>query len=380
MISLGGQISVQLNIGGIDDFVDVEDFHAMRIAEVAGGTRPILNLDFQVNDSAVCEFLNTGNIITLMFGIDEPVSEIMQFEIVGDTKNKDYHVGSSVSLLGAMYRPSFTSTVCSDSFINKKSYEALNEIAARNNMNLITNKAISTNDKQTWYQNGMTDWEMIDYIVSRAYLNTNTFFSYGFDCNNIYFYDVRESLKEGVKWILSVDGGAKEDINSPIVNISTYSCNEGDVGMLSDLAGKNVKTIGYNVDTGEMLTSHYQLKTFTTMDTNKINVNPVGCKNYSYMITTGDEHPFLLDAINQNRRNNALFSSYVCHVPVAGQFRNFRLLDTVQLIPLETDKEAEGFYFITGISREYVNNVYTTVLTLNREGANGMDGNLAEGE
>ena len=82
---------------------------------------------------------------------------------------------------------------------------------------------------------------------------------------------------------------------------------------------------------------------------------------------------------NQNFRNNVLFSSYTCHVPVTGQYRDFRLFDVVQLIPSDSDKDAEGIYFITGIAKEYKDMQYTTLLTLNRESANGIKGDLEDG-
>ena len=84
-------------------------------------------------------------------------------------------------------------------------------------------------------------------------------------------------------------------------------------------------------------------------------------------------------ALNQNKRNNILFSSYTVDVPVTGTFRDFKLFDTVLLMPAETDKEAEGIYFITGIAKEYKDYQYTTILTLNRESANGIRGDLEGG-
>ena len=150
-------------------------------------------------------------------------------------------------------------------------------------------------------------------------------------------------------------------------------------GQNSHIAGRNVVNVGYNLDTGEMTNPKYNLKTFTTMDTKKVNVNSTGCQSYNYMITTGDEHSFTMEALNQNKRNNILFSSYTVYVPVTGTFRDFKLFDVVKLIPLEQDKEAEGFYFITGIAKEYRNKQYTTMLTLNRESANGIKGDLEGG-
>ena len=377
MIVLGNQLALQFNIGDMTDFLDIEDFHYMRIAENAGGLRPILDMHFTVNDTHVLEYINNGNIISLMYGRNEPNSDLLQFELYGDSKNREYHVGSTVSLMGAMYNPGFTSRTKSHSFKNKKSYEVLQALATQNNMKFKTNSNIKTNDSQIWYQNGIKDWTMVNKVAPLAYKDSSTFFAYGFDNNTLYFYDIKEHLKEGVKWVLSVEAAGDDDSN--IVNIGTYFCDDSCAGQNADLAGKNVTNICYNLDTGEMTKPAYSLKTFTTMDTNSINVNSTGCKSYNYAITTTDEHTYAVEALNQNKRNNILFSSYTVDVPVTGTFRDFKLFDTVLLMPAETDKEAEGIYFITGIAKEYKDYQYTTILTLNRESANGIRGDLEGG-
>ena len=98
------------------------------------------------------------------------------------------------------------------------------------------------------------------------------------------------------------------------------------------------------------------------------------------MITSNSDHGKSLEAINQNRRNNMLFSSFIVRVPIPGQYRDFHLLDVVQLTPAERDDECYGLYIITGIVRQFINGVYTTNLTLNRESANGIKGDLVQGE
>lgn len=384
MIVLGNQLALQFAIGNKEniflkqDFLEIEDFQYMRIAENGGGLRPIINLTFQVNHEDVIPYLNTGNIITIMYGIQKPSSKIMQFEILGDNKSRDYHVGSTVSILGGLYNRGFTDQIKSDTFLKKKSYEVLRQISAQNGFNFITNSNIKTNDAQNWYQSGMKDWQMTNFVANRAYKDSETFFVYGFDSQNFYFYDLKQHLANGIKWFLSVTSVGQDECSN-VVNIGTYSCDDSNAGSNAKFAGKNITNVCYNLDTGEFSNPKYQLKTFTTMDTNSVNVNSTDCINYNYQITTSDEHNFSVEAQNQNFRNNVLYSSYTCHVPVTGQYREFQLFDVVQLIPADKDKEAEGIYFISGIAKEYKDMQYTTILTLNRESANGIKGDLDGG-
>ena len=115
------------------------------------------------------------------------------------------------------------------------------------------------------------------------------------------------------------------------------------------------------------------------MDTDSINLNSTDCATYEYNITTNDEHKYSVEAQKQNLKNQILYSSYNCHVVVADDYHDFKLMDTVMLIPGDEDKEAEGVYFITGIVKQYSKNQYKTILTMNRESANGIKGDLESG-
>ena len=376
MITLKNQLVLQFSLGEFTDFIQVDDFKGMEIIEHAGGLRPIINLRFLLIKKEIIPYINQGNIITLRYGIEHLSNDSLQFEIQGDTKTQQYKLGSEINIRAAFYNNSFTSTIKSRN-INGKSYEVLKQIVEGVNMKFQTNVQ-RTNDKQVWYQDGKTDWIFSKYIVDRAWKDDSTFFVHGFDCNNFYFYDVRDLL-QNIKWTLTCNNVGNSE-NDHIVNIGTYQVDDSLQGQMSILAGKNVTTIGYNVDTGEFLQPKHKLKTFTTLGTNSINMNSTNCSTYNYMITSGRDHENTILALNQNKRNNILFSSYTVRLSVPGQYRDFRLLDPVKLIPAERDMDAEGFYLITGIVRQFSDGIYRTNLTLNRESANGIRGNLEQGE
>jgi len=382
MIVLGNQVALQLSIGPANnysmftDFVDIEDFKFMTIQENSGGPRPILTLQFKIQQEEVIPYINNGNLITIQYGVNEPSSDLLQFSIEGDQQSKEYKAGSFVTIIGAMYNPGFTESVGSNSYPDLKSYELFKKVCEEGGMKFITNVEKS-NDKQTWYKTGQTNWEFLYESWDQAYRDDTTFFSFALDNNNVYFYDMKEKLKQDVDWVLSVHH-IGENENSKIVNISTYEPDDSDAGQLADLAGKNELNVVYNVDSGEMGASEYKLQSYTSQGTNKLNMNTTGCQNYNYTICSGDVHSNYTTAKNQNKRNNVLFSSYKIFVPVVGQYRPFKLLDTVNLITGEKDPASEGYYFITGITRQYSNGQYQTNLLLNRESANGLRGDDLE--
>lgn len=376
MIKLDNQLVLQFNIGEYQDFIQTQDFHRMEIIENAGGPRPILNLTFIIRQEKILQYLNQGNLITLRYGIKELTSDALQFEIQGDNSNKQYSLGASVSILAAFYNPIFTN-VAQYRCISGKSFEALKEIADKTSMKLKTNVTRS-NDKQTWDPAGRTNWKFIRHIWERSYKDKDTFFAYGFDNDNIYFYNVRDKFNAGPDWILT-PASLGSGINSKIVNIGTYLCDDSQVGPINEMIGRNKKTVGYNIDTGDFFYPESSLKSFSTLHTNSVNLNSLNCENYNYMITSSKDHSKALEAINQNYRNNLLYSAYTVYVPVPGQYRDFHLLDCVQLLPVDPNNSAEGLYLITGITRQYSKGLYQTNLVLNRESANGIRGALESG-
>ena len=374
MILLENQVALKFSVGPFLDFIDITDFMGMEIKENAGGIRPILAIRFNVNDDKVLPYLNEGNLITLSYGIKQPTSDILQFKIEGQVVTQQYGGGAYVELLGSMYNPLFTDRQSSNQFIGKKSFEVFQQIANETALKFKTN-VTKTDDQQDWYQNGLTGWEFINFVFPNVYLDNSTFFAYAFDNNNLYLYDMKQYLKQGPKWILTVTGkGSADNSTAPVINIATYQATDTYSGQMNKLIGKNKTTHGYNVDTGEFFEAQAKLQSYCTMDTTKLNINSTNCEEHTYKIMTGSQHANALNAQIQNMNNNLLYSSYVVYVPVIGQYRDFRLLDTVLLVPAETDKQAQGLYIITSICRQLKDNKLQVNLTLSRESANGLVG------
>ncbi len=372
MITLANQIQIQFSVGSFSDFITIENFKSMELLENAGGVRPILNVSFQLDDLSILPYLNKGNIITLSFGITALSSDVYNFEIENDFKIKQYTTGSLITLLCSAYNPKFCSYIKARTFQQQKSYEVLKQLASDNNLNFVTN-VTKTLDTQDWEQLGQTDWTFLHEVWQSSYLDTSTFFSYAFDNNNLYFYNMKELIAAGPKWILTTSGMGV-DSNSSTVTIDSYLASNDAAGSCAQLAGKNLNIVNYDLDSGTFSSPTYSLQSFTTMNTNKLNLNTQNCQTYEYTISSDSNHNNDITAINQNKRNNILYSSYNCHVPVLNQYRNFKLLDCVQLKPSTPDEEAQGFYIITGIAHQYKNQIFQTVLTLNRESENGLRG------
>ena len=182
MITLKNQLVLQFTLGQFTDFIDIKNFMGMEIIEHSGGLRPIINLSFLLTDTRLLPYINQGNLINLRYGITQLSNDSMCFEIQANQKVPQYKLGSLITITAAYYNNSFANQI-KNRVITGKSYEVLKEITESVGMKFNTN-IVRTNDRQTWYQEGRTDWAFCKYISQRAYKDDSTFFSYAFDCNN----------------------------------------------------------------------------------------------------------------------------------------------------------------------------------------------------
>lgn len=373
MIRLENQWCLSLKLGDLEDFIDAGDFNYLQIKENAGGLRPIMEISFAVTNDKIVSLLNQGNTLRVQYGINKLESPIYEFEICGDTTQKKYKAGSSITLNCAMYKPRFTNKVRRYTYKDKYSYQCIQEIAKADGFTFdkTTTNVFKTNDRCDWHQYGVTDWTLLTELCNGAYIKDDTFLTWAIDCNNIYLYDIKEQYKKGPKWILN---GTDVPMTKNSVNIAAYKPNGDCQGQNASLVGKNMTLVNYDLDSGDFSYPKHTLKSLTTMNTDNININSKNCEDYSYHVTTDERHPNYIEAVNNNLRNNILFSSYYVDVPIAGYYRDFRLLDLVQLKPNQTDTTSEGYYWITAINRFIANNKVGFVLTLSRESAGQLIG------
>ena len=269
MINFCDQFLITFTLGDQKDFIKAEDLYSFNLYYVAGNIRPSFDLSFKLQNERVIPFLNSGNILILSFGTaGELKQDVLQFQLTGDNADIQYNVGSDVSIKGVLYKPNFTDYIGYDFYENKTSIEVISQIANKNNFRVISNVG-KTADCQNWYRESDTYWNFMQYVWLHSYLNDDTFFSYGMDCDNIYFYDMRKLAQSGAKWLVTNKYNSSEKSN--VICVPSYKP-INNYGEVANLIGKNLKISVYDVDNGQLLLQDYKLKSFGTIDTNKINV------------------------------------------------------------------------------------------------------------
>lgn len=376
MIYLENQMTALFSIGDIEDFITPDNIRAFTLYENAGNLRPIIELKFTLQNKKIINYLNPGNILRVSFGISELDKDVIQFKLYGDETNLNYSVGYEVTIKAALYIPQFTSKVNSKCY-NGSSLEVIRQIAASAKLNLHTNIS-RTNDAQLWEQIGETDWQFIFEPWLHSYINDQTFTSFGFDCYNMYFYDIRTLVRNGNKWMFTPSGLSNK--NSYVVNYGQYFT-KNNYGTYAPLIGENLINHTFNLDTSEYSDVSYNLKNFTVIDSNRLNINATECRDYDYFIVDEDMHSNYVKAYNQNVRNNIMYNSFSIYVSTAGQFKKFRLFDTAEFQPNVDDTRLNGTCFITAIAYQFQDSKLCINLTLNKEAPSGIKGtNLISGE
>lgn len=374
MIKIANQFCCAFSLGDVEDFIAPSNIISMRLFETAGNIRPILHLSFILEDERLIKYINQGNILRATFGIEELDKDIIEFELYGDQTDKRFSLGYEVNLQAALYKPKFTSLSISEIYPNKSSKEVIEKISKEIGLNLVTNIS-KANDRMDWEQLGETRWAFLKDVWLHSYINEKTFMCCGFDAYNLYFYDVRQLVLQGAKWEFTNKYIANN--NSGIVNFGGYIV-DNQYGATNSLVGRNIINKIYNTDTGKIEEVKYNLKNFTAIDTNNINLNSTDCLQYRYNIITEDLHDNYVKAYNQNLRNNILFSSFSIFLTTAGQFKKFKLFDTVKFNIEPRDERLNGIAFITGIVYEFENNKLNINLTLNKETPSGIKGDLLQ--
>ena len=371
MIKIAEQLCCTFTLGDVADFIGPNNIQYFRLYETAGGVRPILELSFILEDEKLIKYINQGNILKVTFGISELDKDTIEFELYEDNTNKQFSLGYNITLKASFYRPKFSSMVKCNTYTGT-SKDVISQICSDNGFNLVTN-IDKTVDNMSWYQIGETTWSFCKDVWLHSYINDKTFIAFAFDAYNMYFYDVRKLVLEEPKWYFTSKYVANKNTN--VVNFGSYFVSN-EYGATNCLVGKNIINKTFNVDSGVLNDTTYNLKNFTGIDTNSINLNAANCVDYQYSFINDDFHTNYEKAYNQNLRNNILFNTFCIYLTTAGQFKKFKLFDTVQFDISPKDERMNGIAFITGIVYEFENNVLNINLVLNKETPSGIKGDM----
>lgn len=369
MIEIKGQFVCRITVGPFQDFILTEDLIEMVYFESAGLSIPFMSISFILRNLKVLRYFNEGNIINVSMGRDELNLSDMQFMLTGDIANKNYTLGSDVTIKGVLYKPKFI-LLGKENKYSGSSISVLNEICSKH-FTVVSNVA-KTNDTQDWFQTGISDRQMVRDLWFHSYINNKTFIAMGFDSNTIRIKDIRKSLLEDDPWIFSMNVVPRGE-SSKIVHFGQF-WTKNDYGAVNNCIGRGLSQVSFNVDTGEVSYLDSKLKNFSVISSNKLNILDVDVKKFSYSYMSDEVSNTYDVAFKQNIRNLLMFSSFKIYIPVSGPFKQFRLLDSVKLEEASVGSRASGRSFITRIYYTIKDRRLYTNLTLCKEAPNELRG------
>lgn len=372
-IQLKDQFILQVDLGGKQDFLSVQDFLAFEYYRKAGQCLPTMSLSFIVRDPSIVPYINSGNDITISLGRDSLSADTYTFSIFSDGSTRESEVGDKITIYGIAYKDSFSRSHGCQSYGYKNSLSVLKEVTS-NYFNFVTNIDYS-NDSQIWCRCG-SPWDFCREVATSAFVDENTFIMSAFDCNNFYFYDVKRHLRESTPWVF-YPSVISLDERSRIVNyIEATPINNS--GVYNYLANYNGEAKVYRLLDDKYETVKPKLHNFTTLGKKVLNMSK-NQTSKSYYLDCGNTHRNYNLARLQNIRSNIIYSSVNVAVRTMGFNKAINLLDTAILNEEGTQGRNDGYYFVSEISTKIVDLSVIMDVKLSRESPSYIKGNLVEG-
>lgn len=369
MIEIRDQFVCRITVGTFQDFILTEDLIEMSYFESAGLNLPFISITFVLRNLKVLKYLNEGNVINVSMGRSELSLSDMQFMLTSDLANKNYTLGSNVTIKGVLYKPKFV-LLSKETSYSGTSINVINEICSKH-FSVVSN-VTRTNDAQEWFQTGISDRQMVRDLWFHSYVDNRTFIAMGFDNNTIRIKDMRKALLEDNPWIFSINQVPKGE-SSKVVHFGQF-WTKNDYGAINSCIGRGLASVSFNVDTGEFNYLDNTLKNFSVMSSNKLNILDTDVKKYSYSYISDEVSKTYDVAFKQNIRNLLMFSTFKIFIPTSGPFKQFRLLDSAQLEESAVGSRASGRSFITRIYYTIKDRKFSTNLTLCKEAPNEIQG------
>lgn len=370
MIEIKNQILVKISIGPFEDFIMSTDLLEFKYVEQAGMVRPYLFLRFMTYDTDVMQYLNEGNIVNVSFGRTSLDTVDKQFIITGVD-----HVTTESSLViqlhALLYIPEFMEQVKSMNYADKTSLDLVKEIAGKYFNTVDTSTISKTQDKQTWRQDGISDYAFLkNNVWFHSYINENTFIMSAMTNDKFYFKDVKNTISKEEPWIFIPVGMSKD--STKIINYSTYS-NKNNFGLTNNMIGKGKINHTFDFLKGQYTTTNSKLNNYLIIDSSKVNLNEQNCKNIKFTYRT-EQHPYYNTAYDQNTRNLLMFGNYNVYISFAGQYKQIELLQPATVLPTVLDTAAMGTFLVDTICYQITDKRLWVNTTLTKEAFSTLKG------
>ena len=370
-IFLENQFVCRFSVANYTDFILLEDLRELTYIETAGNVLPVMTLKFVLRDMDIANFLNQGNIFNMSIGRTQLDLIDMQFLLIGDNMASDWNVNSTVTIQGVLYVPQYSLVDRTDVHADMTSFEVIETVTMP--YFKFKSNAKKVNDKMNWHQLNVNDKAFLRKVWLHSYINSDTFLAFAVDCDTVYFKDIKAALTYETPWRFTISGVSSE--SSKLIHYGQVFV-KNDYGTTSRIAGQLTDVYDTDLTFGNTKITNPTLKNLTTLDTNKLNVLAKDNSQKQFTYSSSEYHPRYHQAYNQNVKNLVMFSTLRSYISIAGQFKTLKLLDLVNIDNDSPDPRNTGLGFVTGLVYQIKDKRLVTNITICKEGANGMQGDL----
>jgi hypothetical protein len=376
-IKVQGQYYIQLNIEGKEDFININDLSRLILEEQAGNLLPVFEMDFETLDLSVLPYLNEGSNIKLIYGVDDDLREANLIIQTAEISHDTFPYASV--LIGGIC----TSIAYSDNqairVIAGTSIDAIKQVTG-GLLKWHKNNLSASNDSMNWRQSGDRHRTFVTDIWLNSYIANDTILCSITIDGQFKYNSIRNILKGGYRYKL-----INTNITDTKKDVQYYGhFNTQKSGIINKAYGKLRAQKIVNIETG------------ATVDTTPTLLKPIALTKYKLgntTVNTGIKHSCVTNS-NTHANYNSAYLSNVTNISVMMRSTESiiipnKLLDisTLDAVYLDLDSLEEsntapsaehgsGLYLVSEIRYIFMNNIFSTELTLVRESNNSIKGSL----
>lgn len=380
-IGVKGQYTLKFSVAGNDklkDFIKEPDLITFKLIEEAGNLLPIYELVFYSSSEDIFNVLHEGNDLDCTMGKDDNDKFTCKLTITTSTSSKSGVEKRVIRVTGLYSVLSYVTN--SKMFIsdNKSAVEVLTDKAIESfgSKNIISNIEKS-HDKQRWIQPNSSDKTFLNELWLHANL-PNSFLAIGVSSDGKFI--IKDMLKDiqgddkTLMWRFVTDSNYK-DKRDIVYNGDAVI--ETNTGFVNSWMGYGRELYAVDLDTSfdsKVLELPSPMIAMSSRMAKRIEID----KKFASMgFQNENTHESYWQSYMHNLTSLASFQNIKITFTFQSQFKFVRILDKVYFKENSntgsgSSEYSSGIYYVTKVSRNITNRMFSTTIVLNREALNAV--------
>lgn len=381
MFVVGGQVRVNLVIGGIDVVEDIQNLELVEVIETGEGELPVMSAEFRTSNAGLIRALRESSEVRLGLGDDRREMASSAFTVQKHAIRRSGYDWWTVELAAIKSTLSGWTVPRTEISAEMSGIERIREVAARSDTVAAYPADARSEDRQRWIQYGCQDRVHVQDVLLHCDL-PGSFPMAANVLDGFRIYDAAQQFAKaadaarGPDWILSVldadvaDGAIPYDMDTGIEHTS---------GLFNAYGARGHDLPGYVLDTGlGALSSSSPMPRLPLADGPDVSADFSKVSERRRAVSR-NVHPRYWDAWVHNHTQLGLYSSNGIAVSWRNRYEPVHPLDVVMFKDRDIGPGSDagqsvesysGLYIVSRVTRSFDRSTYNTTVQLTRESLN----------